>query len=288
MTARLDSAPLAVLASLLLAAGCGGGDSTGPGPNPDDQATQIAAAAGNNQTGAVGAALSSAIAVRVTNARGTGVSGVAVGFAVVSGGGAVSPSSASTDASGSAAATWTLGTTPRANTATASATGLAGSPVTFTATAVVGLASSLQKLSGDGQSALFGSAVTDSLRRKPPMSPTACLALTAAAITLAACGKDGPVTRPITNLPRQLTGAEAGLVEADNRFTFALLRESLRNAPAGTNVFVSPLSVSLAPGMTLNGAAGTTFDSPRAALQLEGLTPEEIKRRPGRSALTAR
>src|SRR5207245_7577529 len=70
---------------------------------------------------------------------------MAVTFAVASGGGTVSPTTAVlTNASGIAAVTsWTLGTTPGSNTLTATADALTGSPVTFTATGTVGAATKL-------------------------------------------------------------------------------------------------------------------------------------------------
>jgi serpin B len=43
-------------------------------------------------------------------------------------------------------------------------------------------------------------------------------------------------------------------------------------------VFLSPLSASMALGMTLNGAANATFDSMRVALGLEGMTQEQINK----------
>lgn len=117
-------------AHLVLALAACGGDA-GPGEPETPTATQIAAVSGDGQSGTVGAALPSAIVVKVTDARGTAVSGVAVSFVVVSGGGSVSPSSATTDASGQASATWTLGS-GASQIATASVTGLTS--VTFTAT----------------------------------------------------------------------------------------------------------------------------------------------------------
>jgi trimeric autotransporter adhesin len=72
------------------------------------------------------------------------VAGVTVTFAVTAGGGAVSPSTVVTNASGIATLTsWTLGTTAGANTVTASASGLTGSPVTFNATGTAGAATQL-------------------------------------------------------------------------------------------------------------------------------------------------
>jgi hypothetical protein len=67
----------------------------------------------------------------------------------------------------------------------------------------------------------------------------------------------GPDDGPITGLPRELSIAEGKLIEADNRFAFKLFREINRQA-GDSNVFISPLSVAMALGMTYNGAAGTT------------------------------
>jgi serpin B len=91
-----------------------------------------------------------------------------------------------------------------------------------------------------------------------------------AATALAACGES---FGPITDLPRQLTAAEESLVEADNRFAFKLFREV--NAREG-NIFISPLSVGMALGMTYNGAAGTTRDAMQQTLELEGMTPQDV------------
>jgi hypothetical protein len=75
------------------------------------------------------------------------VAGVSVTFAIASGSGSVLPTTAvATNASGVAAVTsWTLGTTAGANslTATAAPGGIAGNPVTFTATGVAGGAGKL-------------------------------------------------------------------------------------------------------------------------------------------------
>ena len=91
----------------------------------------------------------------------------------------------------------------------------------------------------------------------------------------ASCGHD-PITGPITELPRPLTAAEAQLVATDNRFALKLFREVAAEQDPSRNLFISPLSVAMALGMTLNGAAGTTYDSMRLALELGGLTPPEI------------
>ena len=68
-----------------------------------------------------------------------------------------------TGADGLASAARTLGTAAGEQHATASAPGLAGSPVTFTHMATPGTATVLERVSGDGQSALAGTSVPDPL-----------------------------------------------------------------------------------------------------------------------------
>ncbi len=46
--------------------------------------------------------------------------------------------------------------------------------------------------------------------------------------------------------------------------------------PIDENVFISPISISMALGMTLNGAAGDTYDAMKQTLELNGLTDAEI------------
>jgi serpin B len=82
---------------------------------------------------------------------------------------------------------------------------------------------------------------------------------------------------PVQRDFRELTHLEKRLVESDNRFGLKLFREVIRaEAGKSKNVFISPLSVSMALGMTLNGAAGGTFEAMQNALELAGLSTEEI------------
>jgi hypothetical protein len=109
------------------------------------QATQLVLNAGNNQSRVSGQALTTAPSVVVRDAFGNPVAGVPVSFAVVSGGGTVSPAtSVLTDAQGVASvSSWVLGSSAGVNTLSATAEGLTGSPVIFTATGTVGPASQL-------------------------------------------------------------------------------------------------------------------------------------------------
>ncbi|HSJ26124.1 MAG TPA: leishmanolysin-related zinc metalloendopeptidase [Longimicrobiales bacterium] len=74
-------------------------------------------------------------AVRITDAHGNAVAGVAVAFQVTAGGGQVEPGAGTTDATGVAApARWTMGPEPGMNELTATVAGL--TPVTFRTEAV--------------------------------------------------------------------------------------------------------------------------------------------------------
>jgi hypothetical protein len=127
--------PTAALASLLALFGlaCGGSDASAPEPPAD--ATTIAVNAGDTQSAAPGASVTVAPSIKVTDTNGNPVSGVAVTFAVASGGGYITGGRQTTNARGIATVgSWTLGPSSGTNTLTATAAGLAGSPITFTAT----------------------------------------------------------------------------------------------------------------------------------------------------------
>jgi serpin B len=94
-------------------------------------------------------------------------------------------------------------------------------------------------------------------------------------MSLMACAV-GDVLGPITELPRELTVAETELVDADNRFAFKLFRAINEQEAPDRNVFISPLSVAMALGMTYNGAAGTTRVVMARALELEGMTIDDV------------
>ena len=74
---------------------------------------------------------------------------------------------------------------------------------------------------------------------------------------------------------RELTSAEKELVGSSNTFGFNLFKEIVEQEADG-NIFISPLSVSIALGMTLNGANGDTRDSMAETLEFWGMSMEEI------------
>ncbi len=82
------------------------------------------------------------------------------------------------------------------------------------------------------------------------------------------------VTEPTEPL-RELSSSETKLVEADNSFGLKLFKEI--NAEASdSNVFISPLSISMALGMTYNGADGETEEAMRTTLEFGNLSMGEI------------
>jgi adhesin/invasin len=119
-------------------------------------AFKIEAVTSPTQAGSVGRPVAQPPTVVVRAADNTPVPGVAVSFSV-NGGGTIVPSGVvTTDANGVAAlASWTLGEQAGAlQTVTVSAPGLAGSPLTFTATSLS--ASKIARVSGDAQSTVLG------------------------------------------------------------------------------------------------------------------------------------
>jgi serpin B len=101
-----------------------------------------------------------------------------------------------------------------------------------------------------------------------------------AATALVACAHDpsspGGSQRPaLTALPRPLTTSEQSVLDASNAYSFALWH-TINETTHDSNVFVSPLSVSFALGMALNGANGATYDEMRSALQFGGASLASI------------
>jgi len=103
-------------------------------------ATKIAVNAGDAQTASLGTAVAVAPSVIVKDAKDRPVPGVKVTFAVAGGDGSVT--GAVTRSNGAGVATvgsWKLGIVAGADSLTATSAGLAGSPVTFTATGSAGI-----------------------------------------------------------------------------------------------------------------------------------------------------
>jgi serine protease inhibitor len=73
----------------------------------------------------------------------------------------------------------------------------------------------------------------------------------------------------------ELTVSERHLIQSDNKFGLKLFSEIVNEEP-DSNVFISPLSVSMALGMTYNGANRGTAEAMQRTLELSGLTLQQI------------
>ena len=109
-------------------------------------------------TDTVGAIKAESLTVLVTNQSAAPIQGVSVTWA--STGGAVSATSVPTSAAGLAKVRFTYGTGPGNQSATATVTGLVGSPVSINFTATAGAAVSIAKTAGDNGAAPPSSQVT--------------------------------------------------------------------------------------------------------------------------------
>ena len=80
---------------------------------------------------------------------------------------------------------------------------------------------------------------------------------------------------PVAHEVRELTDFEKRLVEADNTFGFKLFKE-INKQDVNKNLFISPLSVSMALGMTLNGANNETQEAMENTLEFHNMTTDDI------------
>lgn len=129
-------------------------------------AAKLVLNAGNNQSATVGAGVPVPPSVRVTDANDNLIlAPVSVTFAVATGGGKINTTATTATVQSTAGiatlTNWILGQAAGSgnNTVTASSTGLAGSPVTFTASARAGVATTLAIKAGDSQVATAGTTV---------------------------------------------------------------------------------------------------------------------------------
>jgi serine protease inhibitor len=113
-----------------------------------------------------------------------------------------------------------------------------------------------------------------SFRLAPPvvLSLGLALVLACSSTTEPRPGAQSPV---LDALPRPLSAGEQKIITAGNDFSFSLFRR-LGSAESDSNVFVSPLSASMALGMAMNGASGTTFDEMRVTLGFGSASEAEI------------
>ncbi len=83
-----------------------------------------------------------------------------------------------------------------------------------------------------------------------------------APLMLMQCSRSADTTfNPEPGSPGEVSDGQKKLVESSNDFSLNLFSAITNSQPHGTNIFISPLSVSYALGMALNGADGETYDA---------------------------
>jgi serine protease inhibitor len=91
---------------------------------------------------------------------------------------------------------------------------------------------------------------------------------------VSACKKD--IDKPLEMKPVVLTDKQEEVINSSNTFGFDFFRIAYSNKGDNQNFMISPLSVSMALGMTRNGATGNTLDSITSTLRYNGMTDKEI------------
>lgn len=94
-------------------------------------------------------------------------------------------------------------------------------------------------------------------------------------LVLAACNRDSGLEPVTPEPPRSFTIQEMQVATANNTFAFELLR-TLHPGEDAQNLFVSPLSASMALGMTLNGARAETETAMRRTLGFGDLSNAQV------------
>ncbi|UCF41369.1 MAG: IPT/TIG domain-containing protein [Gemmatimonadota bacterium] len=132
-------------------------------PPPSPRATTITVISGDDQNGVVGQLLGADVVVRLDDQNGSPMAGQGITFAVVSGGGSLGATSATTDGSGLAATSWTLGTAAGAQQIRAASSSNASVQTLVDATASADAADSVAVLSGDDQVGIINQPLFDSV-----------------------------------------------------------------------------------------------------------------------------
>jgi len=94
-------------------------------------------------------------------------------------------------------------------------------------------------------------------------------------LTLISCSKNDDVL-PSEPVIIDLTQDQVALIESGNAFAFDVFKKVLAGSGTYENIMISPLSISYALSMTLNGATGETRDAMMEALRINGITTDAL------------
>jgi len=93
---------------------------------------------------------------------------------------------------------------------------------------------------------------------------------------LTSCDKTKDNTLPGDPVPIELTLKQKEVVDSANKFAFDLFVPIITEKQGAENIMISPFSITSALSMTLNGAAGETFEAMKSGLRYDSETIEEI------------
>jgi serpin B len=102
------------------------------------------------------------------------------------------------------------------------------------------------------------------------------IAIAGLSASMTSCEKTQESTPPGDPVPIELSLKQKEVVGSANKFAFDLFVPIVAEKKGAENIMISPFSVTSALSMTLNGAAGGTFDAMKAGLRYDGQTIEEI------------
>lgn len=222
----------------------------------------IAKVSGDAQTGTVAQALAQPLVVAVKDANNNPVANHRVNFTVTQGAGTLDAAADTTDASGQALITWTLGQTAGTNhqVSAAPTSGTAGS-VTFTATANAATAANIAVVSGNGQSGQVATALGNAIivrvadQFNNPVAGTT--------VTFAAAAGSGSVSP--TSAASGATGQAQTtwtLGQTAGAQTMTASATGLSGSPVQFSAFAAagpPASVAIQAGDNQTGSAGATL-----------------------------
>jgi len=110
-----------------------------------------------------------------------------------------------------------------------------------------------------------------------PILRSAASSLLLLPMILISCSKDDEIL-PSEPVPINLTTDQTALIESGNDFAFDIFRNVISGEDEGKNIMISPLSISYALSMTVNGANGETRDAMLEALRIDGISIDAMNK----------
>ena len=117
-----------------------------------------------------------------------------------------------------------------------------------------------------------------------PILRSAAFALLILPFMLISCSKNDEIL-PSEPVPINITADQTALIESGNDFAFDIFKKIAAGESEGKNIMISPLSISYALSMTVNGATGETREAMLEALRLQGINTDALNK--GYKDLTA-